>query len=127
MKLEGSLTKRQQKLCRVSQLPFNMSSIYEERDFMSGFLKRKFIFCCSFVTLAQLPFKRSNSPGENLSEYKHGTLRLTLLQHRDIYRGFHITFDKRVPKFVRNFRNSLRTWQFHYVLVNQIVNLEMKL
>ena len=46
---------------------------------------------------------------------------------RENYRGFHITFDKRVPKFVRNFRNSLRTWQFHYVLVNQIVNLEMKL
>ena len=43
------------------------------------------------------------------------------------YRGFHITFDERVPKFVRNFRSSLRTWQFHYVVVNQIMNFETKL
>ena len=44
-----------------------------------------------------------------------------------VYRGFHITFDERVPKFVRNFRSSLLTWQFHYVVVNQILNFEAKL
>ena len=40
------------------------------------------------------------------------------------YIAFHKTFDKRFPKFVWNYRSSLRTWQFHFVLVNQIVNLE---
>ena len=47
------------------------------------------------------------------------------------FRGFCVchnySFYKRFPKFVWNYRSSLRTWQFHYVLVNQIVNLEMKL
>ena len=46
-------------------------------------------------------------------------------KHFGNYKGFHITFDEHVPKFVQNFRNSLRTWQFQYLLVNQIVNLEI--
>ena len=44
-----------------------------------------------------------------------------------VYRGFHITFDEWVPKFVRNFRSSLLTWQFHYVVVNQLMTFETKL
>ena len=36
------------------------------------------------------------------------------------YSSFHRTFDKRFPKFAMN-------WQFHYVVVNQIVNFETKL
>ena len=46
-----------------------------------------------------------------------------------VYRGFHITFDEWVPKFVRNFRSSLLTWQFHYVhvVVNQLMSFETKL
>ena len=41
--------------------------------------------------------------------------------------AFHKTFDKRFPKLVWNSRSSLRTWQFHYVVVNQIVNFETNL
>ena len=41
------------------------------------------------------------------------------------YSAFHKTFDKRFPKFVLNSRSSLRTEQFHYVVVNQ--NFETKL
>ena len=43
------------------------------------------------------------------------------------YSAFPKTFDKQFPKFVCNSRNSLRTWQFHYVIANQIVNFETKL
>ena len=43
------------------------------------------------------------------------------------YSAFHKTFDKRFPKFVWNSRSSLRTEQFHYVVVNQIANFETKL
>ena len=34
------------------------------------------------------------------------------------YRGFHITFDEQVPKFVRNFRSSQWTWQFDYIVLS---------
>ena len=43
------------------------------------------------------------------------------------YRGFLITFDERVPKFVRNFRISQRTWQFDYVVANEVANFVAKL
>ena len=46
---------------------------------------------------------------------------------KTLYSAFHKTFDKQFPKFVWNSRSSLQTWQFLYVLVNQIMNLEMKL
>ena len=42
------------------------------------------------------------------------------------YRGFHITFEERVPKFVRNFRSWQRTWQFDYVVTNQVGNFAAK-
>ena len=42
------------------------------------------------------------------------------------YRGFHITFDERVPKFVRNFRSWWRTWQLDYVVANQVGNFAAK-
>ena len=38
------------------------------------------------------------------------------------YSAFHKTFDKLFPKFVWNSRSSLRTEQFHYVVVTQIAN-----
>ena len=44
-----------------------------------------------------------------------------------LYSAFHKTFDKLFPEFVWNFRSSLRTEQFHYVVVNQIANFETKL
>ena len=47
--------------------------------------------------------------------------------HAYFYSAFHKTFDKRFPKFVWNSWTSLLTWQFHYVVVNQIVNFETKL
>ena len=43
------------------------------------------------------------------------------------YSAFHKTFDKRFPKFVWNSRSSPRTWQFHYVVLDQIANFETKL
>ena len=45
---------------------------------------------------------------------------------RMTYRGFHITFDEWVPKFVRNFRSSQRTWQFDYVVTNEVANFVAK-
>ena len=44
----------------------------------------------------------------------------------NFYRGFHITFDERVPKFVRNFRSWWRTWQLDYVVANQVGNFAAK-
>ena len=41
--------------------------------------------------------------------------------------AFHKNFDKRFLKFVWNSRSSLRAWQFHCVVVNQIVNFKTKL
>ena len=43
------------------------------------------------------------------------------------YGAFHKTYDKQSPKFVWNSRTSPWTWKFHYVVVNQIMNFEMKL
>ena len=43
------------------------------------------------------------------------------------YRAFQITFDEWVPKFVRNFRSSRRTWQFDYEVASQVANFETKL
>ena len=43
------------------------------------------------------------------------------------YSVFHKTLDKRFPKFVWISRSSLQTWQFHYVVVSQMVNFKTKL
>ena len=67
--------KKQTKILSRFGAPF-MPSIYENqenRDCLSEFLWRKFMFCCYFVILAQrmrFPFNRSNLPGQNLSKYK---------------------------------------------------------
>jgi len=44
-----------------------------------------------------------------------------------LYRGFHITFDERFPKFVRKFRISRRTWQFDQVVSNLVTNFATRL
>ena len=43
------------------------------------------------------------------------------------YFAFHKTFDRRFAKFVVNFISSLRTWEFQYVIVNQMANFETNL
>ena len=43
------------------------------------------------------------------------------------YSAFNKTFDKLFPKFIWNSQGSQRTWQFHKIVVSQIVNLETKL
>ena len=45
----------------------------------------------------------------------------------DKYSTFHKTFDRRFAKFVVNFISLLRTWEFHYVTVNQMENFETNL
>ena len=58
----------------------------------------------------------------------HGTYENSnFLMHLCSYSAFHKTFDKRFPKFVWNSWSTLRICQFHYVVVNQIVNFKMKL
>lgn len=47
--------------------------------------------------------------------------------HLQCYSAYHKTFDKGLPNFISNFRSSLRIWQFHYGVVNQIVNFKTKL
>jgi len=39
----------------------------------------------------------------------------------------HITFDERVPKFVRKFRIWRRTWQFDHVVTNLVTNFATRL
>ena len=43
------------------------------------------------------------------------------------YSAFHKIFNKRFLKFIWNSWSLLQTWRFHYVIVIQIVNLEIKL
>ena len=43
------------------------------------------------------------------------------------YSAFHKTFDKRFLKMIWNSRSLLQTWQFHYVVFDQIVNFDTKL
>ena len=43
------------------------------------------------------------------------------------YRQFQLTFDERVPKFVRNFRSSQPTWQFDNVVANEVMNFAANL
>ena len=53
-------------------------------------------------------------------------LKATIMSYYS-YSAFHKTFDRRFAKFVVNFISSLRTWEFHYVTVNQMANFETNL
>ena len=58
-----------------------------------------------------------------------GECKLNIKKHREkrSYSAFHKTFDKRVSEVRLKFQKLLRTWQFHYVVVNQIVSFKKKL
>ena len=86
------------------------------------------------VVVLKFPSNQCRTPlkcaGNWLLEIEHSfSLRNWLCQSNSIgnCRGFHITFDKRVPKFVRKFQSWRPTWQFDHIVTNLVTNFSTRL